>query len=111
MVQLVVACNLFLADLQPNVQTLAYPGALDGPTLAPVGDARGDTAALWPEGEGSALPVGARLEDRFAMRRHARQDGVLPLVQPLREWPVAAPHGAAPATADADRPAPAADDR
>ena len=73
---------------------------------APVGECWGDTAIVWPEGEASSklLPDTAWLEDRITMRRHALRDGVLPLSELLREWPVAALYGVPPAADAVDRP-------
>jgi (1->4)-alpha-D-glucan 1-alpha-D-glucosylmutase len=79
---------------------------LRGARALPVGECWGDTAIVWPEGEASSQPRPdmAWLEDRVTMRRHALRNGVLPLGELLREWPVAALYGVPPAADAVDRP-------
>ncbi len=61
---------------------------------APTGSAWGDTAIVWPvaDAAGAAASTGW-LADAIGGRRHALRDGVLPLAELLREFPVAALFG------------------
>ena len=61
---------------------------------APLGDAWGDTAIVWPDNL-PAPTVSGWLENRIDGRRHAPRDGKLRLAELLREFPVAALFGAA----------------
>lgn len=88
---------MWLVVIASRLSATLCPGA----GTVPVGACWGDTAVVWPEGDG---PAAAWLEDRIALRRHAVRDGVLMLSDVLREWPVAALHGVPPAVHAVDRP-------
>lgn len=59
------------------------------PGVAPLGDAWGDTAIVWPE-SGSPEPAHPWLTDVVSGRRHTTRGPTLPLADLLREFPVAA---------------------
>jgi len=71
----------------------------------------GDTAIVWPAADATQSTTAVPwLEDAIGGRRHALRDGLLPLAEVLREFPVAALHGDDSGTDDEPRRADAGTD-